>query len=161
MLVQIPSTSDAVDDRGRLYKVSDVLTLHVQHGWQTAGLGSVAPLILACSSRQVFNVFIGGHYHCSLRYSHLLNFSQEVYFLLPPPSCPPSLLPRLMHTFLPLQLGRHFDVSGLDEFPAKRVFSLGAGQLEERRAGLEKYLHSGGPSHSLMGCPKYSIIITL
>jgi sorting nexin-17 len=84
MLVQIPSTSDAVDDRGRLYKV--------------------------------FNVYIGGHYHCSLRYSHLLNFSQE--------------------------LGRNFDVSGLDEFPAKRAFSLRAGQLEERRIGLERYLHS-------------------
>ncbi|CAI8006741.1 Sorting nexin-17 [Geodia barretti] len=84
MLVQIPSISDAVDDRGRLYKV--------------------------------FNIYIGGHYHCSLRYSHLLHFSQE--------------------------LGRNFDTSGLDEFPTKRVFSLTAAQLDERRAGLERYLHS-------------------
>ena len=42
-----------------------------------------------------------------------------------------------------VQLGRNFDVSGLDEFPTKRVFSLTEAQLEERRAGLERYLHSG------------------
>jgi hypothetical protein len=34
------------------------------------------------------------------------------------------------------------DTSGLDEFPTKRVFSLTAAQLDERRAGLERYLHS-------------------
>ena len=42
-----------------------------------------------------------------------------------------------------LQLGRNFDTSGLDEFPTKRVFSLTTAQLDERRAGLERYLHSG------------------
>ena len=50
MLVQIPSTADAVGDNGHIYKV--------------------------------FNVYIGGHYHCSLRYSHLLSLSQEVSSLL-------------------------------------------------------------------------------
>ena len=45
MLLQIPSVSDAVDDKGR-YKV--------------------------------FNVYINGSYHCSLRYSQLLAFHNEV-----------------------------------------------------------------------------------
>ena len=67
MLVQIPSTSDAIDDRGRLYKVDsgDICT-------ERATSGGVTMLL------QVFNIYIGGHYHCSLRYSHLLHFSQEV-----------------------------------------------------------------------------------
>ena len=34
-------------------------------------------------------------------------------------------------------------MSGLEDFPTKRMFSLTAVQLDERRAGLERYLHSG------------------
>ena len=67
MLVQIPSTSDAIDDRGRLYKA--ILVLQYMYR---------IPSVCVCVCVQVFNVYIGGHYHCSLRFSHLLNFSQEV-----------------------------------------------------------------------------------
>lgn len=69
MLVQIPSTSDAIDDRGRIYTVS----IRLSHFYCMAKFSALS---LACC--KVFNIYIGGHYHCSLRYSHLFNFSQEV-----------------------------------------------------------------------------------
>jgi len=65
---------------------------------------------------RVFNIHINGGYHCSLRYSQLLAFYNE--------------------------LKQNFDTTQLEEFPPKRLLSLTDWQLEERRILLEKYLHS-------------------
>ena len=122
MLVQVPNTSDAIDDRGRVYKASLYMrrlvtracvcaarcvcvcfrycTYIAMSKLQVIGIkiisllllprscvtvaNGVCMLVMECASHgvlmlfQVFNVYISGHYHCSLRYSHLLHFSQEV-----------------------------------------------------------------------------------
>ncbi|KAL5479181.1 hypothetical protein EMCRGX_G022672 [Ephydatia muelleri] len=64
----------------------------------------------------VFNIHVNGSYHCSVRYSVLLEFFLEVK--------------------------RRHDVSQLDPFPSKKILKMSPLDLEERRVDLERFLAS-------------------
>ena len=63
---------------------------------------------------KVFNIYLSGTYHCSLRYSQLLDLHNEVE--------------------------KQFDFTTAIPFPPKRL-RITTEQLEERRRQLERYLH--------------------
>ena len=50
----------------------------------------------------------------------------------------PSLLTLLSPPFI--QIKRSFPTATLPDFPPKKILTLDAGQLDERRFGIEKYL---------------------
>ena len=66
----------------------------------------------------LFNVHVNGVHHCSLRYSQLYIFNQELR----------RLLPRAM--------------GNVDVFPPKKLFSLSTKETDERRILLEHYLQA-------------------
>jgi sorting nexin-17 len=66
-----------------------------------------------------YNIYTNGAFHCSVRYSQLLEFSEQVK--------------------------KEFTSEGLPPFPKKRIkfLRLTPAEMEERREMLEKYLQSG------------------
>jgi sorting nexin-17 len=66
----------------------------------------------------LFNVYINGIHHCSLRYSQLYTFNEELKRLLPAA------------------------MINIESFPPKKLFSLSAKDTEERRISLEHYLQA-------------------
>ena len=66
----------------------------------------------------LFNIHINGVHHCSLRYSHLRTFHDELQLMFP------SV------------------ISQIDPFPPKKMFGLSSRETEERRVLLEHYLKS-------------------
>jgi sorting nexin-17 len=69
-------------------------------------------------SYTLFNIHINGVHHCSLRYSQLHTFNEELQRLLPS---------AMMDN---------------DSFPPKKLFSLSSRETEARRISLEHYLQS-------------------
>lgn len=65
-----------------------------------------------------FNVYVNGVHHCSLRYSQLYTFNEELHRLLPSA------------------------MTNVETFPPKKFFSLSARETDERRVLLEHYLQS-------------------
>jgi len=68
----------------------------------------------AGASFTVFNLHINGAYHCSVRYRQLHSFHDQI----------------------------KKEFGSLPNFPPKKILSLTAGQLEERRVQLEKYIQT-------------------
>lgn len=66
----------------------------------------------------LFNIHINGVHHCSLRYSQLYTFNEELHRLLPTA------------------------MINIEAFPPKKMFSLSAKDTDERRVLLEHYLQS-------------------
>ncbi|UJR22230.1 hypothetical protein I4U23_025293 [Adineta vaga] len=66
----------------------------------------------------LFNIHINGIHHCSLRYSQLRTFNDELQRLFPTA------------------------MANIDTFPPKKFFSLSAKDTEERRLSLEHYLQA-------------------
>jgi sorting nexin-17 len=66
----------------------------------------------------LFNIHINSIHHCSLRYSQLRTFNEELHRLLPTA------------------------MTQMESFPPKKLFSLSAKETEERRVLLEHYLQS-------------------
>jgi sorting nexin-17 len=66
----------------------------------------------------LFNIHINGIHHCSLRYSQLRTFNEELHRLLPTA------------------------MSQMESFPPKKFFSLSPKETDERRVLLEHYLQS-------------------
>lgn len=64
----------------------------------------------------VFNIHVNGSYHCSVRYSILLEFFVE--------------------------MKKRYDVSQLEPFPSKKIMKMTPNDLEERRLDLERFLGS-------------------
>jgi sorting nexin-17 len=69
-------------------------------------------------SYTLFNIHINGIHHCSLRYSQLHKFNEELHRLLPTA------------------------MINIEVFPPKKFFSLSLKETEERRVLLEHYLQS-------------------
>lgn len=66
----------------------------------------------------LFNIHINGMHHCSLRYSQLHAFNEELQRLYP------------------------VSMINVQPFPPKRIFSLSLREVDERRILLERYLQS-------------------
>lgn len=66
----------------------------------------------------LFNIHINGIHHCSLRYSQLRTFNEELHLLLPTA------------------------MTQMESFPPKKLFSLSIKETDERRILLEHYLQS-------------------
>jgi sorting nexin-17 len=64
-----------------------------------------------------YNIHINGIFHCTVRYKQLHNLHE--------------------------QLRKEFGNDNLPPFPPKKLLPLTGGQLEERRALLEKYIQTG------------------
>ncbi|CAF4297434.1 unnamed protein product, partial [Rotaria sp. Silwood2] len=71
-------------------------------------------------SYTLFNINMNGFHHCSLRYSQLHKFNEELQRLLPTA------------------------MANIEQFPPKKFFSLTSKETEERRILLEHYLQSIG-----------------
>ncbi|KAK2192521.1 hypothetical protein NP493_28g03019 [Ridgeia piscesae] len=71
----------------------------------------------------VFNIHINGVPHCSVRYRQFHNFFEE--------------------------LKREFGTNAIPPFPPKKLFSLTAPQLEERRLGLERFVQQISQEHTI------------
>ncbi|CAF1104754.1 unnamed protein product [Rotaria sordida] len=69
-------------------------------------------------SYTLFNIHINGFHHCSLRYSQLRKFNEELQRLLPTA------------------------MINIEQFPPKKFFSLSSKETEERRLLLEHHLQS-------------------
>lgn len=66
---------------------------------------------------QGYNIHINGIFHCTVRYKQLHNLHE--------------------------QLKKEFGNDNLPPFPPKKLLPLTGGQLEDRRALLEKYIQTG------------------
>lgn len=80
----------------------------------------------------VYNIFVNGFHHCSLRYSALRDFYTEIGRLYP-------------------QL-----ISELPEFPPKKLFSANTKTIDERRVSLERFFHALGQIRSLVVSPYFN-----
>ncbi|XP_064387805.1 sorting nexin-17-like isoform X2 [Halichondria panicea] len=83
------------------------------------GFARIANLSLATDGKAkftVYNIHMNGFYHCSLRYSQLLDLNTE--------------------------LKANFDTTRLEDFPSKHMLGLSQSQMIERRAMLERYVQS-------------------
>lgn len=69
-------------------------------------------------SYTLYNIHVNGYHHCSLRYSQLRTFNDELQ----------NLSPAAM--------------TNIESFPPKKLFSLSAKEIDERRISLENYLQS-------------------
>lgn len=66
---------------------------------------------------QIYNLYVNGNFHCSLRYRQFLGLHE--------------------------QLRKEVGTGNLPAFPPKKFLSLTSGQLEERRCRIEKYIQTG------------------
>ncbi|ENN74125.1 sorting nexin-17 [Dendroctonus ponderosae] len=71
-----------------------------------------------------YNIHINGVFHCTVRYKQLHNLNE--------------------------QLKREFGNDSVPSFPPKKLLPLTSGQLEERRALLEKYIQTVGQDANLV-----------
>ncbi|CAF1036445.1 unnamed protein product [Rotaria sp. Silwood1] len=77
-------------------------------------------------SYTLFNIHINGFHHCSLRYSQLRKFNEELQRLLPTA------------------------MINIEQFPPKKFFSLTSKETDERRILLEHYLQSIGQNKYIL-----------